>query len=186
MATRADRHQRYVEQKTATPELAEAWRLYNRERQKRWYRENLQRARERWRRSNARRQMLHPEANRLACRRYAAAHREQSRKQARLWRLTHPEEYRLLHRRGQARRNARKAGAYIESISYEAVMLRDQGICGLCSRRVPLAELTFDHIVPLSLGGDHTELNLQVAHRVCNTRRGAAWRPAQMRLGLEV
>jgi len=32
---------------------------------------------------------------------------------------------------------------------------------------------TVDHIVPVSLGGAHTEDNMQAAHFFCNTAKGA-------------
>ena len=44
--------------------------------------------------------------------------------------------------------------------------------CGLCGK--PLGDdKTFDHIVPLSRGGDNTLANLQLAHLMCNQRKNA-------------
>lgn len=54
----------------------------------------------------------------------------------------------------------------------KAVLVRDRGICWLCSR--PGAD-TADHVVPLALGGHPYDMgNLRAAHRSCNSRRGAA------------
>lgn len=178
--------QRYVAKQTATPELAEAWRARNRERANQWNQRNRERAREISRQSGARSRRLNPERNRLACRQYAAAHREQSRKQARRWQLEHPERYRALHLATEARRRARKRGVSLGTIDYARICKRDRDICGICHQRVPKTEVSFDHIVPIALSGAHEELNLQVAHRMCNVRRGAAWLPAQTRLDLGV
>jgi len=51
------------------------------------------------------------------------------------------------------------------------VLERDDYICALCGKD---GATTVDHIVPRSMGGDHTLGNLRAAHRVCNSRRGAA------------
>ncbi|MDR2256996.1 MAG: HNH endonuclease [Arthrobacter sp.] len=60
---------------------------------------------------------------------------------------------------------------------------RDQGTCQICLKPVeadarfgPLAP-TLDHIVPVSHGGSHSIDNLRLAHRICNTTRGAARLP---------
>jgi 5-methylcytosine-specific restriction endonuclease McrA len=47
--------------------------------------------------------------------------------------------------------------------------------------RRPLAA-TIDHIVPLAAGGDDTKANVQLAHRRCNTRKGARGGEQQLRL----
>ncbi|MFD4474685.1 HNH endonuclease [Streptomyces sp. NPDC058471] len=57
---------------------------------------------------------------------------------------------------------------------------RDNYCCGICDGVVPVtisgAEYygpTIDHVVPLAMGGDDTRGNVQLAHRVCNSRKGA-------------
>lgn len=44
------------------------------------------------------------------------------------------------------------------------------GICGLAITKK--AQLTVDHIIPLSRGGDHKQKNLQPAHKQCNWDKG--------------
>lgn len=42
------------------------------------------------------------------------------------------------------------------------------GRCQLCGRKIMLSDATMDHIIPLSLGGEDCENNLQLACSVCN------------------
>ena len=60
------------------------------------------------------------------------------------------------------------------------LMARDGNNCCLChellSRHVKDSKndwyITFDHIIPRSLGGDSRLINLQLAHQCCNISRG--------------
>jgi 5-methylcytosine-specific restriction endonuclease McrA len=73
------------------------------------------------------------------------------------------------------------------------VLERDGGICHLCSEPVDESDFTLvvgsdgretvvvgerypslDHLVPKSLGGDHSMSNLKTAHHGCNSRRGVS------------
>lgn len=65
-----------------------------------------------------------------------------------------------------------------DSITIEALMERDSGICQICGKPVDMNDKkggrirrnypTMDHIVPLSKGGTHTWNNIQLAHMKCN------------------
>lgn len=57
-------------------------------------------------------------------------------------------------------------------IDRQAIYERDGGICQICGDHVSSDDFTLDHIVPLSAGGPHTETNLRIAHRSCNSRLG--------------
>jgi hypothetical protein len=86
------------------------------------------------------------------------------------------------------RLRALKAGATrIELVIRMEVFLRDNWICHLCAEIVPeqsrLSRGTYlggrsdrrapvvDHVIPLSMGGDHTFENCKTAHRACNARK---------------
>lgn len=75
---------------------------------------------------------------------------------------------------------ARKAMATIGDIDLDAIKRRDRMVCCICGRKVAEKDLSFDHSVPLSLGGSHTQNNLRVAHRICNSRRGNGCLPVQI------
>jgi 5-methylcytosine-specific restriction endonuclease McrA len=130
---------------------------------------------------------MHPEKVREWNSRYRSAHREKIRQRNSQYWATHPEQ-RLDRDR---RRRVRKSGAsIIEKIDAAAIYLRDKGICQICRKKVAHAQASLDHIVPLSpipgwsMGGNHTMANVQLAHRRCNSRRGAGYLPAQQRLAL--
>lgn len=67
-------------------------------------------------------------------------------------------------------------------VDRQAIFERDHGACQLCGNPVQPDDFTLDHIIPIAAGGSHTEANLRLAHRGCNSRRGiAGW----TRIGLE-
>lgn len=78
-----------------------------------------------------------------------------------------------------SRRDARKRGQWIEDVSPIAVYVRDEWACKLCGDPLdrgavvphPLAP-TVDHVIPLARGGEHSMVNVQAAHFLCNSRKG--------------
>ena len=77
----------------------------------------------------------------------------------------------ISRKRAQASRRARVQGARVEYVNFERVAKRDRLRCHICKRKVRLAELNFDHVIPLAKGGAHCEANLAVAHRRCNFQK---------------
>jgi 5-methylcytosine-specific restriction endonuclease McrA len=78
------------------------------------------------------------------------------------------------------RRATRKTNQPAEIIFRTAVFVRDGWMCQLCGDHVdktirPMLPMgpTLDHIVPLARGGLHVLDNVQLAHRICNMRKGA-------------
>lgn len=90
-----------------------------------------------------------------------------------------PEPYGERHRKRDATRRARKAGATVESFTHLEVYVRDEWVCGICGEHVdqtlsyphPLSP-SLDHVVPLARDGDHSRANARLAHLTCNVRRG--------------
>lgn len=56
----------------------------------------------------------------------------------------------------------------------EAVIARDGYVCGLCGDDVASDDVHIDHILPVAHGGGDQLDNLQVAHSLCNIRKGAS------------
>ena len=74
---------------------------------------------------------------------------------------------------GWQRRRARLLAAYVEDTPFEAVLLRDLGVCGICQRQITSNQIDMDHVIPLAAGGTHEMKNIQLAHPACNKRKGA-------------
>lgn len=65
-----------------------------------------------------------------------------------------------------------KEFARIDSPSFRRwIYLRDNGLCGICHKRVDWTELHVDHIRPRSEGGTNQVSNLRCTHGACNMRR---------------
>ena len=75
-----------------------------------------------------------------------------------------------------------QAGAKHERIELPLLAERDGWCCHICKGPVTHRDWSMDHLVPVSAGGDHTYQNVALAHRSCNSRRGAGRLPAQLRL----
>jgi 5-methylcytosine-specific restriction endonuclease McrA len=75
-----------------------------------------------------------------------------------------PSVIRLLKYRRVPRQN--------RSVSRKGLMLRDHNSCQYCARPFLGKELTLDHVVPRSRGGDSTWENLVACCFPCNNRKG--------------
>lgn len=63
------------------------------------------------------------------------------------------------------------------------IYMRDKYRCQYCGDRKPVNELTLDHILPRSRGGDNSAVNIVTACVACNTRKGDRT-PAEARMPL--
>lgn len=69
----------------------------------------------------------------------------------------------------------------VEVVEPLEIFARDSWTCQICYRPVNPKSIdpydpqrvTLDHRMPIALGGAHTRTNLQTAHMVCNSRKGA-------------
>jgi 5-methylcytosine-specific restriction endonuclease McrA len=88
------------------------------------------------------------------------------------------------------RTRAKRWGREYEPVNPQRVFERDGWVCQLCHRKVPKDKRaphpkspTLDHIIPMSLpGGDHVYTNVQLAHFICNARKGATVGTVQLLL----
>ena len=103
---------------------------------------------------------------------------------AKAWRLANPEKRKemaatyakahpLVLRHKDARRRARVVAATVGPVNYERIYERDKGTCWMCGCKPEGKHLHFDHVIPISKGGPHTEENLRVACSQCNWKKGA-------------
>ena len=76
------------------------------------------------------------------------------------------------HRRLKARERRHRLGGGRKHRRYWRQLNEKQSNrCALCNELMG-ADVTVDHIVPVSRGGGNEPENLQAAHRACNTRKG--------------
>lgn len=166
------------------------------------YREaNKERLNERRRETQRLWRLAHPEKRKAERARYRENHLEEIRERYRAWREKNPEkaqaatkdwrernkerlrEYeqnrvrtddRLVQRQRKQKYKAKQWNVLVETVDFLVIMERDRGICQICGVPVTEETLSFDHIIPLSKGGPHTEDNIQVAHIECNVRKGSS------------
>jgi 5-methylcytosine-specific restriction endonuclease McrA len=60
----------------------------------------------------------------------------------------------------------------VEHFSHEEIAERDDWACHICGELVTRENWSVDHLVPLSLEGEHTRENVKLAHHACNASRG--------------
>lgn len=82
-------------------------------------------------------------------------------------------------------KRAKRAGVLIErGVTLSALIKRDGLRCAICGELCDVNDKSYgngsgprypsvDHIIPLSKGGDHVWSNVQVAHIICNIKKGA-------------
>lgn len=82
-------------------------------------------------------------------------------------------------RRRVNRRRRRIEGIATEPYTLAGIAERDRFRCGICRKRVAMTKAvphpkapTIDHVIPLDDDGDDTRANVQLAHFICNSRKG--------------
>jgi hypothetical protein len=115
---------------------------------------------------------------------YAVRDNEPRREQRQKWYEANKDRHREMRQKWE-RENRLKAIAHSRryyarkreatsgnDIDYEAILVRDGNYCYICCGTIePYHEIDFDHVIPLSRGGPHSEENVRVTHRACNRRK---------------
>jgi 5-methylcytosine-specific restriction endonuclease McrA len=73
-----------------------------------------------------------------------------------------------------------RAGVAVDVVDVGRLYHDQRGVCGICRRPVGFSVFTVDHKRPLSKGGVHAAWNLQITHRACNSKKGAALPPGYL------
>jgi 5-methylcytosine-specific restriction endonuclease McrA len=95
-----------------------------------------------------------------------------------IYRATHLE---IIKTRDGMKTAKRRGALIIEPINPYEIARRDNWLCHLCHKPVKPEQLTVDHLTPITYGGNHTPDNVALAHKSCNSRRGAGRIIAQLR-----
>jgi 5-methylcytosine-specific restriction endonuclease McrA len=151
-------------------------------RKSKWYSENQSHVKDyyaKWRAEN-------PGLAETYTKRWKENNAERVREMKREWARKNPDSVRAMSARnrarngdGKARRRARLREVAHEKIVPARVYERDRWICAICGKKVNRKlkgphpqSASIDHIVPVSLGGEHTYINVQLAHYSCNSSKG--------------
>lgn len=145
----------------------DAWRKANVEhdaaRKAAWYRANAEQVKARRRAKYA----ANPEAGREYSRRWRAENPELAREVELKHRQT--EAFRLRNRENGRRRYRGPEGI----VDYALILAHDGMVCHICDGVIDsVDDLHFDHVVPLSRGGEHVASNIAPSHAACNLRKG--------------
>lgn len=107
---------------------------------------------------------------------YAERRAEWDRAKVARYNARNPESLRERNRRRthhNGRRRALVRGAFVEDVDRLRVWLLGLGRCGICDKFVDVDRMHIDHVVALVNGGEHSYINVQPAHPVCNLRKSA-------------
>jgi len=111
------------------------------------------------------------------------AHRAKNLIKMRAKSADYQKAHRPQHAERQSRRRASKRMApIVEKINPEIIFTRDKWICQLCHKRVHRRNASLDHVIPLSLKGEHSYRNIVLVHKRCNSQKGNRAIPQQQRL----
>lgn len=132
----------------------------------------------RMRAENARWKALNPDLVAAGHRRWYERHRDEILTRRAQWKEENPERYAASRRERQARRRALEAGAeIILPIDLHCIGEASAWLCHLCGHKIEKMSgadpdsLSWDHIIPLFLGGPHAADNIAPSHMRCNLRR---------------
>jgi 5-methylcytosine-specific restriction endonuclease McrA len=149
------------------------WKVRNLEKeqagQRAWTAANKERENARKRTLQRKRRVENPERSREIGRRTYAKHAEKWRAHQRA--LTKTPEGLAKATEFNRLRRARLAGVVSESINCELVYARDNYLCARCGLFVEPGTRSLDHRIPITKGGSHTYDNVQLMHRVCNSKK---------------
>lgn len=111
------------------------------------------------------------------------SHREEHMQYSHEYHATHKEQIRLRYQQYYAlnqqdyieranRRRSMQRGVSIGAVDYERVLERDGAWCYICEQDIlPHHDLHFDHVIPITRGGNHSEDNIKPTHKACNLRK---------------
>ena len=76
-------------------------------------------------------------------------------------------------RASASKRVAKRQALKVEDVDFKMILEKHGMVCHICGLTVDtFSDVHFDHVIPLSRGGEHTESNILPAHSKCNLRKG--------------
>jgi len=83
------------------------------------------------------------------------------------------EQKRFDYMQTSAYNKAVKLGVKVEFVNYREIFERDGLTCYLCEQYIDPNDISFDHVIPFSKGGNHTKSNIKICHLSCNKLKGS-------------
>lgn len=103
--------------------------------------------------------------------------RDRDNARLREWQAHHPEKNRLYVAKRRALEVAATANLQALEAFVEHTLSKKTAICYYCRRRTRISKIHFDHIIPLTKGGQHSVENLCVSCSLCNRSKHARLLP---------
>ena len=186
--------------KKCLSERGKKYKIKNKEKMKLYHRKYREQNKDKRAKYNKEYVKLHREERLKYYKEYRTTNRDQTLKRSKNWRennKAHAAEYQKAYRKTKKGRDVfinsnhkrRIVMQQYEKFSPTAVFERDGYICQYCNRKTrpdynqyhPLYP-NLDHIVPISMGGEHTKLNTQCLCRHCNIVKNNVGVGDQLRL----
>lgn len=123
---------------------------------------------EKYKKKNALCYLKNLEANRQKRRTYYSLHKEEARKRMQAWHEANPKANSAY---GQNRR-ARISGKRISPTIGAKLLSLQKGKCACCRTNLGKS-FHLDHVIPLALGGENIDSNIQLLCKTCNLKKHA-------------
>jgi 5-methylcytosine-specific restriction endonuclease McrA len=134
------------------------------------HKEHIQEKDKAWREANK-------EYQRDRVKAYAVANPERLAANSKAYALANPEK----RAESRGRRRASKQGAIISKADYRAILAEFGMVCHICGGVIDSSSgqydpnnLHFDHVIPLAVGGPHSQDNVRPSHAGCNLSKGTS------------
>ena len=117
----------------------------------------------------ARYRAANPEQTKRQNAKRRAADPDLARRESREWFARNPERRAAYEQNRRAKKRAR-AGKLSANI-IETLMAKQRGLCACCRVDLKLSGVHLDHVMPLALGGEHADKNMQLLCPPCNQQK---------------
>lgn len=120
------------------------------------------------------------------CLAYRKSHPKETYEKGRRWRLNNPEKVRASWMRRYALKKAASVNLKGIRAFIKLVKSKSEAVCYYCGVPISSKSCHFDHIIPLSKGGEHSVRNLCVSCPACNREKSGKQITAWVRIGQQV
>ncbi len=113
------------------------------------------------------------ERDRQDSRQYYQQHTVECLARVKKYQEDNPDKVSMYHKKASAlRRASKRVGDKITNEEWHNLCEEVNYCCVYCGKNFTFTELTMDHLLPLSRGGQHTLSNILPACRSCNSKKG--------------